>query len=139
MHEKQAGNNAFNKKDYVTAKTFYDRAISLDSQCANFYFNRSATFFCLKDLKSALSDARQCVTLAPDNTAALARLGFTLFKCKELPEAEDVYSRALQLEPGSVRSKRGIARVREVRAAAASASAAGAVDSSSVATPAFAP
>jgi len=112
---KLAGNNAFNKKDFVGARQFYDQAVALDPECANFYFNRSATFFCLKDLKSALVDARKCVALAPDNTAALARLGFTLLKCKEYSEAEEVYARALQLEPGSVRSQRGLIRVREGR------------------------
>jgi len=115
LQEKLAGNTAFNRKDYLTARQHYDRAVNLDGECANFYFNRSATCFCLKDMKQALSDAKRCVSLVPENCAALARLGFTLMKCKEFAEAEEVYSRALRLEPGSVRCKKGLERVRETR------------------------
>jgi len=121
MSSKNQGNAAFNRKEYAKAKECYDRAIELDGKCANFYFNRSATYFCLKDLPRALSDAQLAVDYLPENTSALARLGFTLLKCRKLDEAEDIYKRALALEPQSQRCIRGLQRVKDAQHAAAAA------------------
>jgi len=120
MIAKNSGNSEFNKKNYSKAKEYYDRAIELDNKCSNFFFNRSAAFFCLRDLHSALTDARTAVELLPENTSALARLGFTLLKCKHYDEAEEIYKRAIKIEPGSTRCQRGLQRVQETRQHAAS-------------------
>jgi len=111
------GNAHFNKKEFAEAKDCYDNAILLDSKCANFYFNRSAVFFCMNDLTNALKDAQLAVELAPENASALTRLGFTLMKMNppQYGEAEEIYERALKLDPKNSRISKGLAKVKQLR------------------------
>jgi len=113
---KVKGNGFFNEKKYPEAKECYDSAIALDETCANYYFNRSAVFYCLSDLTNALKDARKAVELAPSNASALTRLGFTLMKMNppQYKEAEEVYERALAIDPKNTRSTKGLAKVRQL-------------------------
>jgi tetratricopeptide (TPR) repeat protein len=115
---KNKGNNHFNRKEFAEAKDCYDNAILLDKDCANFYFNRSAVFYCMSDLANALKDATKAVDLAPDNASALTRLGFTLMKMNppQYDEAESVYERALKIDPKNSRSSKGLAKVRQLKA-----------------------
>jgi len=113
---KLKGNNHFNKKEYNEAKECYDSAIGFDDSCANYYFNRSAVFYCLNDLTNALKDAKRAVELAPTNSSALTRLGFTLMKMNppQYDEAEKIYERALEIDPKNIRSSKGLAKVRQL-------------------------
>jgi len=110
------GNNHFNKKEYAEAKECYNSAIALDETCANYFFNRSAVFYCLNDLSNALKDARVAVELAPTNASALTRLGFTLMKMNppQYDEADKVYESALSIDPKNTRSSKGLAKVRQL-------------------------
>jgi len=114
---KQKGNGHFNRKEYLQAKDCYDHAILLDNTCANFYFNRSAVFYCMSELTNALRDATKAVDLAPDNASALIRLAFTLMKMNppQYDEAESVYERALKIDPKNSRVDRGLAKVRQLK------------------------
>jgi len=73
-------------------------------------------FYCLGDLTNALKDARKAVELAPNNASALTRLGFTLMKMSppQYTEAEEVYERALAIDPKNTRSTKGLAKVRQL-------------------------
>jgi tetratricopeptide (TPR) repeat protein len=114
---KQKGNAHFNRKEFAEAKDCYDNAILLDNTCANFYFNRSAVFYCMSDLINALRDATKAVDLAPDNASALTRLGFTLMKMNppQYDEAEAVYERALKIDPKNARINKGLAKVKQLK------------------------
>jgi len=111
------GNAHFNKKEFAEAKDCYDNAIILDSKCANFYFNRSAVFYCMNDLTNALKDAQLAVELAPENASALTRLGFTLMKMSppQYAEAEEIYERALKFDPQNARISKGLAKIKQLR------------------------
>jgi len=114
---KVKGNSHFNQKEFNEAKECYDNAIKLDPTNANFYFNRSATYYCLGDIDKALIDARKAAEYAPDSASALTRLGFTLMKVTppKYDEAEDMYERALKLDPTSTRIAKGLARVKQLK------------------------
>jgi len=114
---KVKGNSHFNQKEFTEAKECYDSAIRLDPTNANFYFNRSATYYCLGNIDNALADARKAAEYAPESASALTRLGFTLMKVSppQYEEAEKMYERALKIDPNSTRIAKGLARVKQLK------------------------
>lgn len=113
VEHKKKGNEFFHDKDYENALIHYTKAVDADPSCANLYFNRSATYYCLKIMDKALEDASKAVELAPVNPSALARLGFTQLKMKMLPEAYAAYSKAVELDPENKRCVQGLAKVKK--------------------------
>jgi len=111
---KLKGNAFYEAKQFVEALDAYTKAIDLDAKCACFYFNRSAVWFRLKELRKAEEDARKAVELAPRHVSAISRLGLTLIKAEKFDEAAEVYGQAKDLEPSNARVVRGLQRLAQI-------------------------
>ncbi|KAM0747548.1 TPR-like protein [Meredithblackwellia eburnea MCA 4105] len=106
---KAAGNAAMAKKDYEGAVKSYGEAIDLDDQNPVYWSNRAAAHSQLQSHSSAVSDARQAITLDPDFSKAYSRLGHALYSSGDYKGAVDAYEEGLKKDPGNATMKSSLA------------------------------
>lgn len=110
---KAEGNAAFAAKDFHKAVECFTQAIDIDPNNHVLYSNRSASYASLKDFDGALKDASKTTELKPDWGKGWSRKGAALHGMGDLVGALDAYEHALQVEPGNVQAKAGLAAVND--------------------------
>jgi stress-induced-phosphoprotein 1 len=100
--EKEAGNEAYKKKDFEAAISHYNKAIELYDEDISFLTNRAAVKFEQGDLDGCIADCEAAVDRGRELRAdykliarAMTRKGNALVKKGELAEAIEVYNRSL--------------------------------------------
>ncbi|CDI84952.1 hypothetical protein EPH_0060320 [Eimeria praecox] len=103
---KEAGNVAFRRKDFATAKSKYSQAIE---ECPKveaarellgvLYSNRSFTYECLEDSTNALADAQAAAQLRPEWSKAQYRLARARRLAGSMEEYVTQLWEALRLDP----------------------------------------
>jgi stress-induced-phosphoprotein 1 len=100
--EKEAGNEAYKKKEFEAAITHYNKAIELFDGDISFLTNRAAVKFEQGDLEGCISDCEAAVERGRELRAdykliarAMTRKGNALVKKGDIAEAIEVYNRSL--------------------------------------------
>lgn len=99
LHEKQLGNQCFQKGDYPTALKHYTEAIKRNPNDAKIYSNRAACYTKLAEFMWSIRDCDECLRLDPAFVKGYLRKGSNLVFMKRFAEAADVYRDALTLSP----------------------------------------
>jgi stress-induced-phosphoprotein 1 len=100
--EKEAGNEAYKKKEFEAAISHYNKAIELFDGDISFLTNRAAVKFEQGDLEGCIADCEAAVDRGRELRAdykliarAMTRKGNALVKKGDLTEAIEVYNRSL--------------------------------------------
>jgi stress-induced-phosphoprotein 1 len=102
VNEKNLGNEAYKKKDFVTAHKHYDKAIELDPANATFYNNKAATFLEENKYTECIEQCQKAIEVGRENRAdysviakAYARMGNAQLKMGNLKEAVLYFEKSL--------------------------------------------
>lgn len=100
--EKELGNEAYKKKDFEAAHKHYDAAIALDPNCMAYLTNKAAVFFEQAEYEKCIETCEKAIEIGRENKAdyaviakALARIGNSYHKLKDLEKAMKFYDRSL--------------------------------------------
>ncbi len=97
--------------DRAGALAAYEAAIGLDPGQPLPWLNRAEQRLLEGDLAGAEADGRMALRLAPRSAENLAFLGDVAAAAGRVDEARDWYGRALAVDPGGDRARRGLARL----------------------------
>lgn len=102
VKEKEAGNEAYKKKDFQSAIDHYNKAIELDDTDISFVTNRAAVYFETKEFDRCIEDCDKAVERGREVRAdfkllakAMARKGSALVQQGKLEEAITVFNKSL--------------------------------------------
>ncbi|GAX84944.1 hypothetical protein CEUSTIGMA_g12365.t1 [Chlamydomonas eustigma] len=102
IKEKEAGNEAYKKKDFQVAIQHYNKAMELDSSDISFLTNRSAVYFETKQYDACIADCDEAIQRGRDIRAdfkiiakALTRKGSALMQQDKYEEAIAVFNKSL--------------------------------------------
>ena len=86
----------------------YKESLELDIHQPNLLLNLGSTYLRQGALKAALSSFKTAAAEAPDQTAPWEQMGVCCYHMGDLAAAESAYRRALEINPQSATSHRGI-------------------------------
>ncbi|KAJ0974047.1 hypothetical protein J5N97_016012 [Dioscorea zingiberensis] len=109
LEAKSRGEDAFRRKDYLSAIDAYTQAIDLDPNEATLLSNRSLCWLRLGQANQALTDAVACRALKPDWPKACYREGAALRLLQRYDEAANAFYEAEPVK-GSVGDRRESSR-----------------------------
>ncbi|KAL8528078.1 hypothetical protein ACS0TY_005771 [Phlomoides rotata] len=96
---KARADDAFRRKDFMTAIDTYTQAIDFDPTDATLLSNRSLCWIRLGQADNALADAKACRALRPDWPKACYREGAALRVLLKFEEAANAFYEGVQLNP----------------------------------------
>uniref|UniRef100_A0ACD5XMN1 Uncharacterized protein n=1 Tax=Avena sativa TaxID=4498 RepID=A0ACD5XMN1_AVESA len=96
---KARGKEAFAKKDYYAALSFYGEVLKINPSDATMYANQSLCWLRMRHGELALEDARKCRMMLPGWSKAWYREGAALSFMKDHESAAVAFRVALQLDP----------------------------------------
>ncbi|KAF8686177.1 hypothetical protein HU200_043650 [Digitaria exilis] len=96
---KSLGRKAVEKEDYLSAVTFYSKAMDLDPEDATLLSNRSLCWLRTGDAEKALQDAVECKEMRPDWPKACYRQGAALLLMKDYKRACEALFDGFKLDP----------------------------------------
>ncbi|KAF5186563.1 Heat shock protein sti1-like protein, partial [Thalictrum thalictroides] len=99
LEAKARGEEAFRRKDYLTAVDAYTQASDLDPSNATLLSNRSLCWLRLGQADHALADATTCRTMKPDWAKAWYREGAALRLLQRFDEAANAFYEGVQRDP----------------------------------------
>ncbi|KAM0936643.1 putative tetratricopeptide-like helical domain superfamily, ankyrin repeat-containing [Dioscorea sansibarensis] len=99
LEAKSRGEEAFRRKDYLSAIYAYTQAIDLDPTEAALLSNRSLCWLRLGQADQALTDAKACRALKPDWPKACYREGAALRQLERFDEAANAFYEGVRLDP----------------------------------------
>ena len=109
---KAAGNEAFGRGDFLKAVKHFGSAIRLAPKNHVLYSNRSGAHASLGNHVEALSDAENCIKLAPTWAKGYGRQGAALILCGQYKKAVKAYKAGLEIEPGNAGLTKGLEDLR---------------------------
>jgi tetratricopeptide (TPR) repeat protein len=109
---KALGNDAFGRGDYTAAVKHFGAAIRLTPKNYVLYSNRSGAHASLGNASEALSDANECIKLAPDWAKGYSRKGAALILKGEYKDAMKAYKAGLAIEPQNAALLKGLEDLR---------------------------
>jgi len=110
----EKGNEAFQKKDYGDAITFYTNALAYE-QKPTFYSNRSAAYLKNGQHEEALKDAEACIKLDPKFVKGYSRKGTALVAMKQFDDAILAYKAGLKECPDDESLTKGLAATQRAK------------------------
>lgn len=100
--EKEAGNDAYKKKDFDTALIHYNKAIEHDPTDITFYSNIAAVYFEQKEYRKCISECEKGIEIGRENRAdykliakAFTRIGNSYRKLGEFKSAKTFFEKSL--------------------------------------------
>lgn len=97
------GNVAGHEQKYKDAIRNYTKAIALDPDLANAFYNRGYVYIEMKKYKKAISDLDKAIELNPKYAPAYHLRGIVFFYRKMYGHAISDYNDAIQLDPDNKR------------------------------------
>jgi stress-induced-phosphoprotein 1 len=102
VEQKNLGNEAYKKRDFVTAHKHYDAAIALAPKNCTFYTNKAAAYFEEGKYQECIDECKKAVDIGRENQAdykviakAMARIGNAYIKLENLKDAMYWYEKSL--------------------------------------------
>lgn len=96
---KSRADDAFRRKEYLTAVDAYTQAIDFDPSDATLFSNRSLCWIRVGQADQALVDAKSCRALRPDWAKACYREGSALRLMQKFEEAANAFYEGVTLDP----------------------------------------
>uniref|UniRef100_A0A1A9WAJ5 SGTA homodimerisation domain-containing protein n=1 Tax=Glossina brevipalpis TaxID=37001 RepID=A0A1A9WAJ5_9MUSC len=96
---KNEGNRLMKEGKYNEALLQYNRAITYDPKNPIFYCNRAAAYIRLGENERAVIDCKSALVYNPNYGKAYGRLGIAYSNLVKYEEAQQAYSKAIELEP----------------------------------------
>ena len=87
------GNTALKHRDFQTAIWNYQKAISLDSETPNFYYNLGLTYYEIGNFKESIDSFRRVEMLVPNQSDTYYNLALAYNKISESRMADFYYNR----------------------------------------------
>lgn len=109
---KTLGNEAFGRGEYGVAVKHFGSAIRLTPKNHVLYSNRSGAHAALGHGSDALSDANECIKLAPSWAKGYSRKGAALVVGGQYKEALKAYKAGLEIEPQNAGLLKGLEDLR---------------------------
>ncbi|MFA4888822.1 MAG: tetratricopeptide repeat protein [Candidatus Omnitrophota bacterium] len=111
----EEGNQYYRSKMYEQAIAAYTKAISINLEFANLYYNRGLAYYKKGDPYKAISDFDKAITIDPDYAAAYSNRGFIYYKLGDLQQAMADFGRAIKKDPEYARAyyNRGLANYKK--------------------------
>mmetsp|Transcript_562 Transcript_562/g.866 ORF Transcript_562/g.866 Transcript_562/m.866 type:complete len:262 (+) Transcript_562:59-844(+) len=109
---KQLGNDAFSKKDFDEAISFYSEAIKISPTNHVLFSNRSACYAGKKEWTAASEDAKSCIKLDPTFIKGYYRLANALIEIEELDAAHSTIKQGLNVDQNNVQLLRQLQTVK---------------------------
>ncbi|KAI0676757.1 putative stress-induced protein STI1 [Trametes maxima] len=113
---KDAGNKAFQAKNYDQAIELFSKAIEIDPSNHVLWSNRSAAHAGKKQWAAALDDAEQCIKINPTWSKGYARKGAALHGERKFDDAIQAYEAGLKIED-SPALRKGLKEVTDAKQA----------------------
>jgi tetratricopeptide (TPR) repeat protein len=86
---------------YEEAIVFFRRAIDLNPDFAEAYYNLGVAYEKLGKHKDSVDTLKKAIQLAPENANAHYALGYACYELKRYKESIDAFERSLALKPGN--------------------------------------
>ncbi|EDW90173.1 small glutamine-rich tetratricopeptide repeat-containing protein beta [Drosophila yakuba] len=112
---KNEGNRLMKESKYNEALLQYNRAIAFDPKNPIFYCNRAAAHIRLGDNERAVTDCKSALVYNNNYSKAYCRLGVAYSNMGKFAEAEQAYSKAIELEPDNEVYKSNLEEARNAR------------------------
>lgn len=109
---KNQGNQAFSKKEYSKAISYYSEGLDHDPENSTIYSNRSGSYCALGKYEQAAADAKKAIEFRPDWVRGYTRLGAALQGEQDWSSAEKAFEKALELDPDNANIKGDLTEVR---------------------------
>ena len=109
--EHSKGTEQMMVKKYKEAIVFFRRAIDLNPDFAEAYYNLGIAYEELGQHEDSVETLKKAIQLTPENANAHYALGYAYYRLKRYKESIDAFERSLALKPGNAfaRSKLGSA------------------------------
>ncbi|KAH8298363.1 hypothetical protein KR018_008093 [Drosophila ironensis] len=112
---KNEGNRLMKDCKYNEALLQYNRAIAFDPKNPIFYCNRAAAHIRLGDNDRAVTDCKSALVYNNNYSKAYCRLGVAYSNMGKFAEAEQAYSKAIELEPDNADYRNNLEVARNAR------------------------
>ncbi|KAH8412962.1 hypothetical protein KR009_007183 [Drosophila setifemur] len=112
---KNEGNRLMKECKYNEALLQYNRAIAFDPKNPIFYCNRAAAHIRLGDNERAVTDCKTALVYNANYSKAYCRLGVAYSNMGKFAEAEQAYSKAIELEPENATYRTNLEVARNAR------------------------
>ncbi|XP_017063903.2 small glutamine-rich tetratricopeptide repeat-containing protein beta [Drosophila eugracilis] len=112
---KNEGNRLMKECKYNEALLQYNRAITFDPKNPIFYCNRAAAHIRLGDNDRAVTDCKSALLYNTNYSKAYGRLGVAYSNMGKFAEAEQAYTKAIELEPDNPDYRRNLEVARNAR------------------------
>jgi len=115
---KNDGNRLMEEGKYYEALLQYNRAIAFNPKNPIYYCNRAAAYIRLSDNERAVIDCKSALVYNPKYSKAYGRLGIAYSNLGKYEEAEQAYSKAIELDPENQDYRNNLEVARNARAQA---------------------
>lgn len=112
---KNEGNRLMKDGKYNEALLQYNRAITYDPKNPIFYCNRAAAYSRLGDNDRAIIDCKTALVYNPNYGKAYGRLGIAYLNLGKYEEAQQAYTKAIELEPDNEHYRTNLEVARNAR------------------------
>ena len=89
------------KGDYKEAIVFLRKAIDLNPEFSEAYYNLGIAYERLGKHKDAIETLKKTIELSPDNSNAYYALGYAYYQQKKYKDAIDAFERTVSLQPSN--------------------------------------
>ncbi len=103
------------ESNYNDAIQAYTEAIKLDPNHHVYHSNRSAAYFSIGDYEKSVSDAAECVSLAPTWSKGYNRLATSLLKLDRTEEASKISLKGLEIDPSNTNLSQTLNRIKRIQ------------------------
>ena len=95
------GNEYYYKKEYNNAIQCYDKAIEIDANYADAWYNKGAVLDDLLNHNEAIQCFDKALEIDPNNAYAWSYKGVTLYKLGKRDESIQCYDKAIEIDPNN--------------------------------------
>ena len=101
MKQHQEGTKLMLEKKYQKAIVFLQKAIELNPEFKEAYYNLGLSYERLGEYKDAIKNLKKAIQLSPDDANAYYALGYVYYQKKKNKQAVEAFEHAARLKPNN--------------------------------------